>query len=74
MGTVESFDDGLTAFAIGGVDPRVEPVTGNVSLHCGQAATFPNSSSGATSSLPQFGQRMVSGIPENYYISNPKKK
>ena len=69
-----SFGGELIELAIGGVEPRADPVTGKVSLHCGHAATFPNNSSGATSSLPQFGQRIVSGIPEDYYISNPKKK
>ena len=59
-----SFGGELSELAIGGVDPPADPVTGKVNLHCGQAATFPNNSSGATSSLPQFGQRIVRGIPK----------
>jgi hypothetical protein len=61
---VGSFGGEFSELAIGGVDPPADPVTGKVNLHCGQAATFPNNSSGATSSLPQFGQRIVRGIPK----------
>lgn len=44
------------------VELRTESVKGNEVLHCGHAATFPSSSSGATNSFPHFGQRTVMDI------------
>ena len=50
------------ALGAGGGVVRPGPVTGNVNLHCGHAATLPSNSSGAINSLPHLGQRTVSAI------------
>ena len=66
--------DGTTGMGSDECDARPEPVTGNVRLHCGHAATFPSNSSGTTSSLPHLGQRSVSGISSDCLHPQPKEE